>query len=154
MKRRREQEKVPEPGIGVLMVSQGELAREMVRGVEAVAGRQEALAAICVKPQEQPEEIEKRIRRCVEKLDRGRGVLVLTDMFGNTPTNVSLSLAAQLHIEVLAGCNMPMLIKVLSSRRDAPLRHVARFVRDYGAEHIFWATERPASATPRPARGR
>lgn len=135
------------------MISQGGLAREMVRSVEAVAGSQELLEAVCVGAGDQPEAIEERIRRRVNKLDQGRGVLLLTDMFGNTPTNVSLALARSLCIEVLAGCNMPMLIKLLSSRAGASLRELARFVRDYGAEHIFWATERSATAARRGMRG-
>ncbi len=126
----------------------------MVRSVEVVAGPQEGLAAVCAAADEQPEEIETRIRQAVAQLDRGWGVLILTDMLGNTPTNISMALAESSQIEVLAGCNMPMLIKLLSSRTEAPVRKIARFVRVYGANHIIWATEHREDRARRRVRGR
>ncbi|MGH7897305.1 MAG: PTS sugar transporter subunit IIA, partial [Candidatus Binatia bacterium] len=88
-----------------------------------------------------PAVVEAKIRRIVERVDEGEGTLIFTDMLGDTATNVSLAIARSRGAEVVAGVNMPMLIKAVSGRHGMRLRELAGFIRRYGREHIVWATE-------------
>jgi PTS system mannose-specific IIA component len=93
-----------------------------------------------------PEIVKGEIRHMLERVDDGDGVLVLTDMLGDTATNLSLMVADTSRAEVVAGVNMPMLVKAASARRTMGLRDLAGFIREYGRDHIFWASERVRSA--------
>jgi len=118
----------------------------MVRTLEGVVGAVQHLEAVS-SLENDPEVSKAKIRRTIELVDEGDGTLVLTDMLGDTATNLSLMIAGSAEVEVVAGVNMPMLVKAASSRGSMPLRELAAFIREYGRDHIFWASER------RPARG-
>jgi mannose PTS system EIIA component len=127
--------------IGIVVVSHGRLGEEMVqtlRGVLGPVARTEPVAIV----ESDPEVVQAKIRRALERVDDGEGVLIFTDMLGDTATNVSLTVARTEGAEVVAGVNMPMLIKAVTSRNTMRLRDLAGFIRQYGREHIFWASER------------
>jgi PTS system mannose-specific IIA component len=131
--------------VGLVVVGHGRLGQEMVRTVEGVLGHTEALEAVVTAFGDTPEEIRGRIGSAVRRVDRGVGVIILTDMLGDTATNQSLVVARELGAEVVAGVNMPILIKLTTERGKTDARTLARFIRRYGQEHIFWVTE-PAAA--------
>jgi mannose PTS system EIIA component len=135
--------------VGIVVVGHGRLAEEMVQTLEGVLGPIDGLVAVATKYDDSPEAIRASIEAAVERVDRGSGVIIATDMLGDTPTNQSLSIARQTGAEVIAGVNMPILIKLTSARGEMDARTLARFIKRYGQEHIFWATE-PA-ARPRQA---
>jgi PTS system mannose-specific IIA component len=127
--------------VGMVVVGHGRLAAEMVRSLESVLGRIEALASVTTATGDTAEEVRARIEAAVRRVDRGEGVIILTDMLGDTATNQSLVIARDRHIEVIAGVNMPMLIKLTTVRAEMDARTLARFLLRYGRDHIFWATE-------------
>jgi PTS system mannose-specific IIA component len=131
--------------IGIVVVTHGRLGEEMVRTLNGVLGPVPGLRAAS-SIEADPEIVKGEIRRILERVDDGDGVLVLTDMLGDTATNLSLMVAGASRAEVVAGVNMPMLIKAASARGTMGLRELAGFIRDYGREHIFWASERSRSA--------
>ena len=106
--------------IGIVLVTHGNLAREFVSALEHVVGPQQCISAVCIGAEDDMEkrraEILERARAC----DTGEGVILLTDMFGGTPSNLAISIMEQARIEVLAGVNLPMLVK-LSSVRNRPI---------------------------------
>ena len=130
--------------VGIVVVGHGRLAEEMVRTLESVFGRVDALEAVVNDPGDLRERLRARIEDAVRRVDRGRGVLILTDMLGDTETNQSLIVARVTGAEVIAGVNMPMLIKLSSARKQMDARSLADLLRRYGQDHIVWATEAPA----------
>ena len=130
--------------VGIVVVGHGRWAEEMVGTLENVLGRVEGLEAIATSNSDTPEGIRARIATAVGRVDSGLGVIILTDMLGDTPTNLSMAVARQTGAEVVAGVNMPILIKLTTARGEMDARALARFIRRYGQEHIFWATEPPA----------
>ena len=130
--------------VGIVVVGHGRLAAEMVRTLEAVFGQLDALEAVVNDPTDLRERVRARIEDAVRRVDRGRGVLILTDMLGDTETNQSLAIARTCDAEVIAGVNMPMLIKLATARKQGDARALATLLRRYGQEHIVWATEAPA----------
>ena len=135
--------------VGIVVVGHGRLAEEMVQTLEGVLGPIEGLVAVATKYDDSPEAIGARIEAAVARVDRGLGVIIATDMLGDTPTNQSLSIARRTGAEVIAGVNMPILIKLTTTRGKMDARDLARFAQRYGQEHIFWATEAPARAQAR-----
>ena len=127
--------------VGIVVVGHGRLAEEMVQTLEGVLGPIDGLVAVATKYDDSPEAIRASIEAAVERVDRGRGVIIATDMLGDTPTNQSLSIARHTGAEVIAGVNMPILIKLASARGEMDAQTLARFIQRYGQEHIFWATE-------------
>jgi PTS system mannose-specific IIA component len=127
--------------VGIVVVGHGRLAEEMVQTLEGVLGPIDGLVAVATKYDDSPEAIRARIEAAVARVDHGRGVIIATDMLGDTPTNQSLSIARRTGAEVIAGVNMPILIKLTSARGEMDARTLARFIQRYGQEHIFWATE-------------
>jgi len=129
--------------VGIVVVGHGRIAEEMVQTLESVLGHIEGLEAVATSSGDTPEGIRARIEAAVRRVDRGRGVIILTDMLGDTPTNQSLAIARETGAEVVAGVNMPILIKLTTARGEMDARTLARFIQRYGQEHIFWATEPP-----------
>jgi PTS system mannose-specific IIA component len=129
--------------VGIVVVGHGGLAEEMVRSVESVLGHVEGLEAVSTASTDTPEGIRTRIAGAVQRVDHGGGVIILSDMLGDTATNQSLVIARQTGAEVVAGVNMPILIKLTSARREMDAHALAGFIQRYGQEHIFWATEPP-----------
>ena len=132
--------------VGIVVVGHGRLAEEMVRTVEEVLGRVDGLEAVANDPGDLRERVRTRIEEAVRRVDRGRGVLIVTDMLGDTETNLSVDIARRSGAEVIAGVNMPMLMKLASAckKNDLDARALAGLIRRYGQDHIVWATEAPA----------
>ncbi len=130
--------------IGIVVATHGRLGEEMVRTLHGVLGPVPGLEAVS-SSEADPEVVKAEIRRMAERVDDGDGVLVLTDMLGDTATNLSLNFAGTSCAEVVAGVNMPMLIKAASARGTMALRELAGFIREYGRDHIFWASEHSRS---------
>jgi len=135
--------------IGVVAVSHCRLAEEMLRVAELITGRLPACKALCFDADQPVEEMTRQLREAIKEVDQGKGVLILTDLFGGTPANISLSFLGP-RIEVVCGMNLPMLIKLAGCRRDRPLDQAAALVKEYGQRHISLASEvlaRSAKAT-------
>jgi len=130
--------------VGIVVVGHGRLAEEMVRTLEGVLGQVDGLMAVVSDPADRREQVRTRIEDAVHRVDRGRGVLILSDMLGDTETNQSLAIARTCGAEVVAGVNMPMLMKLASARKQMDARALAGLLRRYGQDHIVWATEAPA----------
>jgi len=131
----------PEAPIGVVVVGHGRFAAEMVETLVSVVGNVEAVEGVECTPADDQAAIRDRIATAVGHVDRGAGVIVLTDMLGDTASNVSLDLArGREDVEVVAGVNMPMLLKLTTSRCGMTAAALADFIRRYGQEHIFWPT--------------
>ena len=126
--------------IGILIVTHGNLAREMVSAMEHVVGPQPDVDTVCIGASEDLEECRQTIIQKVEKLDSGSGVCILTDMFGGTPSNLSISVMNGRNVEVVAGLNLPMLIKMVRER-EKPLKELALLSAESGKKYINVASE-------------
>tara|TARA_B100000949_G_C14085019_1_gene367485 strand:- start:258 stop:668 length:411 start_codon:yes stop_codon:yes gene_type:complete len=122
--------------IGLVVVTHGRLAVELIAALEHVVGPQSAVRTICIGPDDDMEKRRKEILSSVEKVDSGKGVILLTDMFGGTPSNLAISIMEQTNVEVIAGVNMPMLIKLASNRKAGSLKKVALEAQDAGRKYI------------------
>lgn len=121
------------PGmIGIIVVAHGKLGEVMLRVCEMILGQVYDCASIKVDSNHDSENAVRRLNDAASRLDRGKGVLVLTDMFGGTPTNLALSLLGKHKAEVVTGLNMPMLLKAFESREGAELGELAESVADAG----------------------
>lgn len=125
--------------VGVVLVSHGAIALEMLKVVEAIIGEVDAMQAVSTESGE-PEAIRERIREAIEQTDQGDGVLIVTDMFGGTPANLALSFLNEKSIEVVTGANLPMLLKLATGRDDRPASELANFIREYGQRNITVAS--------------
>jgi len=126
--------------IGLLIVTHGDLGRELIRAAEMIKGKMDNVVHIPVDPLKGFEDLKKEITSAVKKVDSGEGVLILTDLFGGTPSNISLSFLKESKVEVVTGVNLPMLMK-LDLRKEKKLSEFAAFIRDYGRKNIYLASE-------------
>ena len=127
--------------VGVVVVGHGRIAAEMVDTLQSVVGDVDAVEGVACTPTESADSIRSRVSDAIDRVDRGSGVIVLTDMLGDTASNVSLNLASRRReLEVVAGVNMPMLVKLTTSRYGTSAHELADFIRRYGQDHIFWPT--------------
>lgn len=126
--------------IGVVVVTHGRLAEELVAAARIIVGQAEHLRALSIGWQEDVDLARETVRKAIAEEDRGRGVLVLTDMFGGTPTNISLSFLAPGKVEIITGVNLPMLVKCASLGLNLPadltLRQVAERVASKGRDSV------------------
>ena len=122
--------------IGLVVVTHGRLAVELIAALEHVVGPQSAVRTICIGPDDDMEKRRKEILSSVEEVDSGKGVILLTDMFGGTPSNLAISIMDQTNVEIIAGVNMPMLIKLASNRKGGSLKKVALEAQDAGRKYI------------------
>ncbi len=122
--------------IGMVLVTHGRLAVELVAALEHVVGPQQAIAAVCIGPDDDMEQRRQDILRGVESANRGDGVVVLTDMFGGTPSNLAISIMEQAPVEVIAGVNLPMLIKLASVRDTEPMPEAVAHAQEAGRKYI------------------
>jgi PTS system mannose-specific IIA component len=122
--------------IGMVLVTHGRLAIEMLAALEHVVGPQAAVATVCIGPEDDMERRRTDIQRAVASVDSGAGVVVLTDMFGGTPSNLAISIMDSGRIEVIAGVNLPMLIKLSSVRRSESLASAVAQAQDAGRKYI------------------
>ena len=127
--------------IGMVLVTHGALAEEFRAALEYVVGAQENLATICIGPDDDMEKRREDIVDAIVKVDTGDGVALLTDMFGGTPSNLAISLLEKDKVEVVAGINLPMLIKLASIRDNEPLNVAVLEARDAARKYISVASE-------------
>ncbi len=127
--------------IGMVLVTHGRLAAEFVAAMEHVVGPQEAVRIVCIGPDDDMEKRRAEILDAVQEVESGSGVIVLTDMFGGTPSNLALSIMDHGKIEVVAGTNLPMLIKLASLRHDADLEEAIEAAQDAGRKYINVASK-------------
>jgi PTS system mannose-specific IIA component len=126
--------------IGLVVVTHGRLATEFVAAMEHVVGRQEQCAAICIDANDDMDEKRSEIAAAAQQVDSGDGVILLTDMFGGTPSNLAISLLGRPKLEVIAGINLPMLIKLASVRRQKPVGEAVDLAQEAGRKYISVAS--------------
>ena len=122
--------------IGMVLVTHGRLAAEFVAALEHVVGEQEQIAAVCIGPEDDMEQRRIDILDSVAEVDDGSGVVLLTDMFGGTPSNLAISIMDKAKVEVIAGVNLPMLIKLASVRQTEKLADAVLAAREAGQKYI------------------
>jgi mannose PTS system EIIA component len=127
--------------IGLVLVTHGRLAAEFISALEHVVGKQPSMEAICIGPDDKMDERRNDIAASIGKVDQGQGVIVLTDMFGGTPSNLAISLLEEGRVEVVAGLNLPMLVKLARVRKDCPLAKAAAAAQDAGRKYINIASQ-------------
>ena len=126
--------------IGLVIVTHGGLAAEFLAAMEHVVGPQKAVAAICIGPEDDMERRRRDIVDAAAVVDDGHGVILLTDMFGGTPSNLAISVMEQTGAEVIAGLNLPMLIKLASVRTRENLQTCVAYAQDAGRKYISVAS--------------
>ena len=127
--------------IGVVLVTHGRLAQEFIDALEHVVGPQQSMAAVCIGPDDDMERRRREIVESVAAVDGGQGVVLLTDMFGGTPSNLAISVLDQGRVEVVAGVNLPMLIKLASLRGKETLATVIAESQRAGRKYINVASQ-------------
>jgi PTS system mannose-specific IIA component len=127
--------------IGVVVVSHGKLARELVAATEHVVGEQRRFRAISIEPDDDMDQRRTQILETAQACDEGKGVIILTDMFGGTPSNLAISVMTQGKIEVIAGVNLPMLIKLSEVRDTMAMDQAAEAAQDAGRKYISIASK-------------
>ena len=127
--------------IGMVLVTHGRLADEFVSATEHVVGAQEQMRAICIGPDDDMERRRQDIMDAVKDVDSGSGVVLLTDMFGGTPSNLAISMLEKDKVEVIAGINLPMLIKLASVRRGSGLATAVEAAKEAGLKYINVASQ-------------
>jgi PTS system mannose-specific IIA component len=132
--------------IGMVLVTHGRLAEEFVSALEHVVGKQKNVAAICIGPDDDMERRRQEILDQVAKVDSGEGVVLLTDMFGGTPSNLAISVLDRANVEVIAGVNLPMLIKLASIRSTQKLPAAVAAAQEAGRKYINVASQLLAGA--------
>ena len=126
--------------IGMVLVTHGRLAAEFISALEHVVGPQRNIAAVCIGPEDDMERRRQDILRSVEEVNTGQGVVLLTDMFGGTPSNLAISIMDKAKVEVIAGVNLPMLIKLASVRSREPLAACVAHAQEAGRKYISVAS--------------
>ena len=127
--------------VGIVIVTHGDLATELLRTAEEIVGKFPRVEAVSIRAAEQIEKVRKKIEAVLERVDDGSGVLILTDLFGGTPSNLALSYLEAGKLEVVTGVNLPMLMKLPSLREDRDLRTLAEKLARYGQRNILVASE-------------
>ncbi len=127
--------------IGMVLVTHGRLAAEFIAALEHVVGPQKNVAAVCIGPDDNMEQRRQEIVSRVTEVDDGSGVVLLTDMFGGTPSNLAISIMDRAKIEVIAGINLPMLIKLASLRTNETLVNAVRGAQEAGRKYINVASQ-------------
>lgn len=122
--------------IGMVIVTHGRLGDELIAALEHVVGPQVNIAAVCIGPDDDMEQRRAEIMERVEQAEEGNGVILLTDMFGGTPSNLAISIMDKANVEVIAGVNLPMLIKLASVRQTASLEQAAHDAQEAGRKYI------------------
>ncbi|MBQ9271636.1 MAG: PTS sugar transporter subunit IIA [Alphaproteobacteria bacterium] len=122
--------------IGLVFVTHGNLALEFLAAMEHVVGKQDKVACVCIGPEDDMDARRQEILTKAKALDSGKGVLLLTDMFGGTPSNLAMSVIEHGNFDVIAGVNLPMLIKLASARKDMPLGDCANVAQEAGKKYI------------------
>ena len=127
--------------IGLVLVTHGRLAAEFITAMEHVVGPQEAVEGICIDADDDMEARRADISAAIARVDRGKGVIILTVLFGGTPSNLAISLMKSEGIEVIAGVNLPMLIRLEGARKVMSVRAAVSAAREAGRKYISVASE-------------
>jgi len=127
--------------IGALITTHGNLGNELIKAAELIKGPLDDIFHVSVDQTKNVEDLKKEISNAIKKLDKGKGVLILTDLFGGTPSNISLSFIKEGKVEVLTGVNLPMVLKLSEVKEDMTLRDFACLIKNYGEKNIMLASE-------------
>ncbi len=127
--------------IGTVLVTHGALGEELVAVAEKIVGRLPHVTAVSVGWHDDVDDAKSRIEECIKKVDQGKGVIILTDMFGGTPSNVAMSFMVANKIDVVTGVNLPMVVKLGNQKGEETLSALATVVRDLGKRQIARAGE-------------
>lgn len=127
--------------IGLVLVTHGRLAIEFVTAMEHVVGPQKAILSVCIGPHDDMEKRRQEIADSIEKVQSGKGVIVLTDLFGGTPSNLAISLMDKGKVEVIAGVNLPMLIRLDGARKCMDVTDAVAAAKEAGQKYISVASE-------------
>jgi mannose PTS system EIIA component len=140
--------------VGIVLITHGKLGLEMLRTAESIVGPIDSSRAIAIEAQVSMEQIRSQMANAIDEVDSGDGVLVLTDMFGGTPANLALTFLDERRVEVVTGANLPMLLKLGTTRDDQmTLGEMAHRVAGYGQKNIVFASELLTSSRREGARG-
>ena len=127
--------------VGILIVAHFRLGEEFLEALRLIVPEAAEFGSVGIRPSQSIEAMRSEIDAAISEADRGHGVLILTDMFGGTPSNISLSFHSEHHVEVVTGLNLPMMIKLATMKEDKNLEELARFIKDYGRRNISVASE-------------
>jgi PTS system mannose-specific IIA component len=127
--------------VGVVIVTHYRLGEEFLQALRLIVPQAPRFLAVSIDPRQGVDEMRRAIAEALGKADQGSGVLVLTDMFGGTPSNISLSFLDEHRVEVVTGVNLPMLIKLATLSEERPLDELASFIKQYGQRNISVASE-------------
>jgi PTS system mannose-specific IIA component len=126
--------------VGVLVITHGDLGQELIKAAELIKGKYDGVLPVSVDSNKGVEDIKKEITTAIKKVDKGEGVMILTDLSGGTPSNIALSFLKEGKVEVVTGVNLPMLLK-LDIRKEKNLTELSYFIKDYGRKNISLASE-------------
>jgi PTS system mannose-specific IIA component len=129
------------PMVGVVLITHPNLGEEFIRSAETICGKLPFFTSVSIDTCRGVEELREEIARAIKTVDSGKGVLILTDMFGGTPSNMSLAFLSEGRVEVVTGLNLPMLIKISNCREGRTLQELAKTVKDAGQRNINLASE-------------
>ena len=127
--------------IGLVLVTHGNLANEFISAMQHVVGHQAQVAGVCIGPEDDMEMRRNEILEKVNEVDSGDGVVLLTDMFGGTPSNLALSMMDRANVEILAGINLPMLIKIATLRKEKNMKETVEGAQEAGKKYINIASQ-------------
>lgn len=127
--------------VGVVVVGHFNLAKELVAAAELIIGKHKHIAAIDIQPDEDVDKTKNRVAAAIKNVNTGDGVIILTDMFGGTPSNIGLSFLEEGRVEVVTGVNLPMLIKLITYRENRAIDELSPFIAEYGQKNIYLATD-------------
>ena len=127
--------------IGLVLVTHGNLALEFISAMQHVVGKQEQVEAVCIGPEDDMEMRREEILKKAGEVNSGSGTIVLTDMFGGTPSNLAISIMVRAPVEIIAGINLPMLIKLASLRKDKSLKEAVEGAQEAGKKYINIASQ-------------
>ena len=139
--------------IGLVLVTHGKLAEEFRHALEHVVGPQKAIETVCIGPEDDMDQRRQDILDAVTNVDEGNGVIILTDMFGGTPCNLSMSMLERDDVEVIAGVNLPMLVKLAKVRGSHSLADAVHCAEEAGRKYIACGSEILHPVTPKRACG-
>lgn len=122
--------------VGFVVITHGELASELISTAEEIVGKLDEVKGLSIPHGCPPDEARELISATIQSVDNGDGVLILTDLFGGTPSNLSISFLEDQKLEVVTGVNLPMMIKLSSVKQKMPLDDLAQYIQSYGRENI------------------
>ena len=128
--------------IGGIIITHVKLGEELLGVLELITGKQENFYTISITSPDKVDEAREKIKKAIKDEDQGKGVLIFTDMFGGTPSNLSLSFLDESNVEVITGVNIPMLLKFVDSRHEKEIKELANLVMEYGRKNISVASGR------------